>query len=243
MVPMNNTQAVKGTKMPDPFILTMDTSGAACQAVVSTGEDVVCAQSVPMGRGHGEVLVPMVEEVLQGAGIGYEQLERIGVTVGPGSFTGLRVGLAAARGFAATLNIPVVGIGTLEALALTDSLESSVSCDRAVALDARNGLVYGQRFTAEGAAMEPANVMADIVFAASLLPGMRLVGPAQSIIAALTRSANKPATLGTQVGFASPAALAQLAMRGDPSEKPKPLYLKSADAIPGKSAGLRAVTR
>lgn len=229
--------------MSDPFILTMDTSGAACQAVVSTGEDVVCARSVPMGRGHGEVLVPMVEEVLQGAGIDYERLERIGVTVGPGSFTGLRVGLAAARGFAATLNIAVVGIGTLEALALTDWLESSVKSERAVALDARNGLVYGQRFNADGAPMEPASVMADIVFAASLLPGMRIVGPAQSIIAALARSANKPTTLGTQVGFASPAALAQLAMHGDPSEKPKPLYLKSADAIPGKSAGLRAVTR
>lgn len=200
----------------------------------------MCARSAPMQRGHGEALVPMVEEALRGAGIGYEQLDRIGVTVGPGSFTGLRVGLAAARGFAATLNIPVVGIGTLEALALSDQLESGVMCGRAAALDARNGLVYGQRFAEDGSMMEPASVMADIVFAASIVPGMRIVGPAQAIIAALTRSAKKSVILGTKDGFPSPAALAQLAMRGDPSEKPKPLYLKNADAVPAKSAGLRA---
>lgn len=223
-----------------PFILTMDTTGSACQAVVSSGDAVLCARSLPMQRGHGEALVPMVEEALAGADIGYEQLDRIGVTVGPGSFTGLRVGLAAARGFSATLNIPVVGIGTLEALALTDQLESGVTCERAAALDARNGLVYGQRFSEDGSPMEPANVMADIVFAASVLPGMRLVGPAQAVIAALTRSARKPTTLGMREGVPSPASLAQLASQGDPSEKPKPLYLKSADAVPAKSAGLRA---
>jgi tRNA threonylcarbamoyl adenosine modification protein YeaZ len=221
----------------------MDTSGSACQAVVSAGEALVSVQSEAMGRGHGEALVPMVETALQDASVGYEQLDRIGVTVGPGSFTGLRVGLAAARGFAATLNIPVVGIGTLEALAVTDRLESGVDCARAVALDARNGLVYGQRFSADGIPMEPAGVMADIVFAASILPGMRVVGPAQAVLAALTRSANKDITLGTQVAFASPASLAQLAMHGDPSEKPKLLYLKNADAVPAKSAGLRAVTQ
>lgn len=226
--------------VPTPLILTMDTSGPACQVVVSTGETVVTAQSEAMARGHGEALVPMVEAALQDAGIGYEQLDCIGVTVGPGSFTGLRVGLAAARGFAATLNIPVVGIGTLEALAVSDHLESGVEGARAVALDARNGLVYGQRFSAEGAPMEPASAMADIVFAASLLPGMRIVGPAQPILAALARSANKTTMLGSQAPFASPASLAQLAMQGDPSEKPKPLYLKSADAVPAKSQGLRA---
>lgn len=192
-----------------------------------------------MQRGHGEALVPMVEEALSGAGIGYEDLGRIGVTVGPGSFTGLRVGLAAARGFAATLNIPVVGIGTLEALALTDRLESGVVGKRAIALDARNGLVYGQRFDENDVPMELPSVMADLVFAASLLPDTRLVGPLQAVISALTRSAGKSTTLGTQESVAAPAALAQLAMQGDPSEKPQPLYLKTADAVPSKSAGLR----
>lgn len=239
---MNVSPPLKKDGTTPPFILSMDTTSSACQAVISTGATVECARSAPMQRGHGEALVPMVEEVLRGAGIGYEQLDRIGVTVGPGSFTGLRVGLAAARGFSATLNIPVVGIGSLEALAVTDKIESGVDCERAVALDARNGLVYGQRFADDGTPMEPANVMADIVFAASVLRGMRLVGPAQAIIAALTRSANKPTTLGMLDGVPSAAALAQLALQGDPSEKPQPLYLKSADAVPAKSAGLRAAT-
>lgn len=239
---MNISQPFDGANTPAPLVLSMDTTGPACQAVVSAGDTVVCARSELMQRGHGEALVPMVEDVLRGAGIGYEHLDRIGVTVGPGSFTGLRVGLAAARGFSATLNIPVVGIGTLEALALTDQLESGVMCERAAALDARNGLVYGQRFTEDGTPMEPANVMADLVFAASVLPGMRLIGPAQPIIAALTRSANKTTTLGLRDGAPSAESLARLALKNDPSEKPKPLYLKSADAVPAKSAGLRAAT-
>lgn len=239
---MNISRPIGGSDEPPLFILSMDTTGNACQAVVSAGTMVLSARSEPMQRGHGEALIPMVEQVLEDAGIGYEQLQRIGVTVGPGSFTGLRVGLAAARGFSATLNIPVVGIGTLEALALTDALLSGVTCQRAAALDARNGLVYGQRFAEDGTPMEPANVMSDIVFAASVQPGMRLVGPVQAVIAALARSTHKPVTLGTNKAVPSAAALAELAWNGDPTERPKPLYLKNADAVPAKSAGLRLST-
>ncbi len=222
-----------------PLILSMDTAGPSCQAVVSASGTVLCARSSTMLRGHGEALVPMVESVLADADIGYEDLERIGVTIGPGSFTGMRVGLAAARGFSATLNIPVVGIGSLEAIALTDMLDSHVKTVRAAAIDARNGLVYGQRFDADGQPMESPGVMADIVFAASVPENARLVGPAVSIIAALARSAGKRVTLGSSAGVPTPEAMALLAARGDTTEKPKPLYLKPADAVAAKSAGLR----
>lgn len=221
------------------LILTLDTAGPACQAVVSDGPGIISAQSVAMLRGHGEALVPMIEQVLTDASITYDDLDRIGVTVGPGSFTGMRVGLAAARGYSATLNIPVVGIGTLEAMARSDQLESGINAVRCVAIDARNGLVYGQRFSADGVALEPANVMADLVFAASVTNGARLVGPATSIIAALARSAGKRITLGDPAQVPSAAALAELAAIGDVTEKPKPLYLKPADAIAAKPAGLR----
>ncbi len=221
------------------LILTLDTAGPACQAVVSDGPSVISAQSVAMLRGHGEALVPMIEQVLTDASITYDDLDRIGVTVGPGSFTGMRVGLAAARGYSATLNIPVVGIGTLEAMARSDQRASGINAVRCVAIDARNGLVYGQRFSADGVALEPANVMADLVFAASVTNGARLVGPATSIIAALARSAGKRITLGDTAQVPSAAALAELAAIGDVTEKPKPLYLKPADAIAAKPAGLR----
>lgn len=224
------------------FTLTIDTAGPACQAVVSVGPSIIAFESKAMQRGHGEELVPMVERVLAKASIGYEDLNRLGVTIGPGSFTGIRVGLAAARSFSATLNIPVVGIGTLEALALSDRLDHTSSAVRAVALDARNGLVYAQRFGAGGVPLEEPDVMADLVFSASLTGDVRLVGPAQPIIAALMRSAGKRMTLGQTSAVPSPQALADLAQSGKVGDKPTPLYLKSADAAPAKPAGLRART-
>jgi tRNA threonylcarbamoyladenosine biosynthesis protein TsaB len=219
--------------------LSIDTAGPACQAAVSDGTRVVSSRSVTMLRGHGEALIPMVEDVLGEAVITYEDLDRVGVTVGPGSFTGMRVGLAAARGFSATLNIPIVGIGTLEALAVTDRLARDVTAVRCVAIDARNGLVYGQRFDVDGTAMEQPSVMADLVFAASVPQGGRLVGPATPIIAALARSAGKHVTLGDTAQVPSAEALAKLAAASDVGEKPRPLYLKPADAIAAKPAGLR----
>lgn len=230
------------TPLPQPssnLILTIDTAGAACQAVVSDGSQILSSKTVTMLRGHGEALVPMMEDALGEAVIGYDDLDRLGVTIGPGSFTGMRVGLAAARGLSGTLKIPVVGIGTLEAMALSDRLASGLVVTRCVAIDARNGLVYGQRFDDQGAAMEPANVMADLVFAASVPTGARLVGPATAVIAALTRAAGKHVTLGEASQVPSPQALANLAASRDVSDPPKPLYLKPADAIAAKPAGLR----
>ncbi|MBO6675697.1 MAG: tRNA (adenosine(37)-N6)-threonylcarbamoyltransferase complex dimerization subunit type 1 TsaB [Rhizobiales bacterium] len=221
------------------LILSIDTAGPACQAVVSDGARVVSSRSMTMLRGHGEALIPMVEDGLGEAVITYEDLDRVAVTVGPGSFTGMRVGLAAARGFSATLNIPIVGIGTLEAMAVTDRLASDVAAVRCVAIDARNGLVYGQRFEIDGTAMEQPSVMADLVFAASVPQGGRLVGPATPIIAALARSAGKQVTLGDSAQVPSIEALAELAAASDAGEKPRPLYLKPADAIAAKPAGLR----
>jgi tRNA threonylcarbamoyladenosine biosynthesis protein TsaB len=234
---MNTIPAMPPTQ--SNLVLSIDTAGPACQAVVSDRSRIISGQSVTMLRGHGEALIPMIEQVLADALITYDDLDRIGVTVGPGSFTGMRVGLAAARGFSATLNIPVVGIGTLEAMARSDLLESDVDAVRCVAIDARNGLIYGQRFDANGVAIEPANVMADLVFAASVQNGARLVGPATSIIAALARSAGKRITLGNTADVPSTAALAELSATSDVTEKPKPLYLKPADAITAKPPGLR----
>ncbi|MFK7792855.1 MAG: tRNA (adenosine(37)-N6)-threonylcarbamoyltransferase complex dimerization subunit type 1 TsaB [Devosiaceae bacterium] len=234
----HGSEPIQGNQAP--ILLTLDTAGPACQVVVAAGASVLAQISTPMLRGHGEALVPMVEEALDQAGLTYESLDRIGVTIGPGSFTGMRVALAAARGFSATLNIPVIGIGTLQALAVTDVLESKSTAVRCVAIDARNGLVYGQRFKPDGSPMEDPAVMADLVFSTSVPEGARLVGSATPVIAALVRAANKSAILGTIHAVPSAQALVNLASVGDPKEKPKPLYLKAADAIAAQPAGLRA---
>lgn len=223
-----------------PLLLAVDTSGPACQAVVAEGSKILAGRSQPMLRGHGEALVPMVEAVLVDAGVDYESLDRLGTTIGPGSFTGIRIALSAARSFAATLNLPLVPIGTLEALALSDALESTLAVPRAVALDARNDQVYGQRFDAAGEALDEPASMADLAFIAAIEPESRLIGSAQPVLAALARASKKPVTLGLAEPVPRLAALAQLAAQGTPVAHPSPLYLKPADAVAAKPSGLRA---
>jgi tRNA threonylcarbamoyladenosine biosynthesis protein TsaB len=96
-----------------------------------------------MARGQSEALLPMVERVVKAAGIAMQDIDRIAVTVGPGSFTGLRIGIAAARGLALALARPAVGVSTLAAFA-APALVSGASLPVAGAIDARHGMVFFQ---------------------------------------------------------------------------------------------------
>ncbi|MCY4393897.1 MAG: tRNA (adenosine(37)-N6)-threonylcarbamoyltransferase complex dimerization subunit type 1 TsaB [Rhodospirillaceae bacterium] len=127
-------------------ILIFDTSGAACSAAVWAGDGVIAERYEAMPRGQAERLLPMVEETLAAAGIAFGQLDAVGVTRGPGAFTGLRIGLAAARGMALALEIPAIGITTFEALAV----RAPAGC--AVAIDTRRNDFFCQCFGPGGAA-------------------------------------------------------------------------------------------
>src|SRR3982751_3097860 len=99
------------------IVLGLDTCLSSCSVAVLEGERVLGTAREVMARGHQERLAPMAQSVMADAGLAFDRLERIGVTVGPGSFTGLRVGIAFAKGLALALDIPAAGVGTLEALA------------------------------------------------------------------------------------------------------------------------------
>ena len=99
------------------ILLALDTCLGACSAAIVDGAQVVASVSEPMTRGHQERLAPMARDLMAEGGLAFTRLDRIGVTIGPGSFTGLRVGLAFAKGLALALDRPCVGVGTLEALA------------------------------------------------------------------------------------------------------------------------------
>src|ERR1700744_6532990 len=99
------------------IVLGLDTCLNVCSVAVLDGERVLASAREVMARGHQERLAPMARDVVAEAGIGFAALEGIAATVGPGSFTGLRVGVAFAKGLALALDKPTVGIGTLEALA------------------------------------------------------------------------------------------------------------------------------
>src|SRR3569832_1939804 len=96
------------------LILAFDTSIAACSVALIRDAAILAATREVMDRGQAEALMPMIERVMESARASYRDLDRIAVTTGPGSFTGVRVGLAAARGLGLASEKPIVGVLTTE---------------------------------------------------------------------------------------------------------------------------------
>ena len=138
-------------------VLAIDTALAACSAAVLDTEHggIVASESLPMARGHAEALMPLVKRVMERAGIAFSDIDRIAVTTGPGSFTGLRVGIAAARGIALAADKPAVGLSTLAAYA-APHMAADDSFPVVAVIDARHGHVYLQVFSAGGRTLHDA---------------------------------------------------------------------------------------
>lgn len=140
------------------MILVIDTSGPVCAAGIfdAGGKVLVAAKSETLGKGHAERLIPMIDELLSESGLSLKDMTRVGVTVGPGSFTGIRVGVAAARGFALSLGIPAVGITTLQVVA-EQVLEIDPPAPVVAAIDAGRAEIFAQAFLPGGVVLtEPA---------------------------------------------------------------------------------------
>ncbi len=132
-------------------VLAIDTALEACAAAVLDTERrrVAAQESQPMVRGHAEALMPLIERVMRAAAVDFAELDRIAVTIGPGSFTGLRVGIAAARGIALAADKPAVGLSTLAAFA-APLIAADDGVPVVAAIDARHEHVYLQVFGAGG---------------------------------------------------------------------------------------------
>jgi tRNA threonylcarbamoyladenosine biosynthesis protein TsaB len=176
-----------------------------------------------MERGHQERLAPMAAEVMAQAGLTFADLGRIAVTIGPGSFTGLRVGLAFAKGLHLASGAPLAGIGTLAALAASGKAGGVL----AGVIDARRGLVYVQAF-ADGAPLgEPEAVPIEDAARQLDSGAIQLVGPG----AALLREALPNASI-LKLPAPDIAALGRLADVAAPEPDLRPLYLRAVDARP-----------
>ncbi|MBL28004.1 MAG: tRNA (adenosine(37)-N6)-threonylcarbamoyltransferase complex dimerization subunit type 1 TsaB [Rhodospirillaceae bacterium] len=216
-------------------ILAFDTATAACSAAVMAGGRIVAHRFELREAGHAEHLMPMVEAVMEEAGLGYRDLDRIAVTVGPGTFTGLRIGLAAARGLAIAADIPVLGVSTLETLAAT-AFDMAMKSGATViaAIDARRGEVYAQAFEADGnPASSPA--VLSLADAAALAAGKDtvLVGTGATLLAPLIEAAGGTARCGEGPGLPDAGVLAEIAARRaivPGVAPPAPLYLRAPDA-------------
>jgi tRNA threonylcarbamoyladenosine biosynthesis protein TsaB len=216
-------------------ILAVDTALGACSAALLEENRVLARGFAAMERGHAEALAPMVKEVMCEAHLAFQALDRLAVTVGPGTFTGQRVGLAFMRGLRVALDKPLVGVTSLAAMAAQARAETGVACAAAIH-EARRGEVYievlGDYLSAR---------LLTFTEACSALSRLRgrivLAGTA----AVRTAEALQPSGLETQVcDIVVPDAIwvARLAARMEPGESPpRPLYLRAPDAkLPAKRA-------
>lgn len=128
-------------------ILAIDSSARAASAAVCEGERVLCESYADVGLTHSETLLPMLDAMLRSAAIPLQQIDRIAVSVGPGSFTGLRIGIAAVKGLAYPSGIPCIGVSTLEGLAYNLAGFDCIAC---CAMDARCKQVYTACFDISG---------------------------------------------------------------------------------------------
>ena len=217
-------------------VMVIDTALGACVAGVFTGDAdaappyALGVRAEVMAKGHQERLGGLARDAAAEAG-GFAGIDRIGVTVGPGSFTGLRVGLAFALGLGAALDRPVVGVSTLDALAASVPAKGMV----AAVIDARRGQVYARLFR-DGAPLGeaealPLEIARDRILTAAGDARSTLIGSGAALLAEtfpeLAGAALPPLPAPT------PEAMAALTLAADPATSPpQPLYLRAPDATP-----------
>ncbi len=159
-------------------LLALDTATEACSVALWVDGAVAMAQRRLMVRGHAEALMPMVAAVMAECGLAYGDIDAFAVTRGPGAFTGLRIGLAAARGLALAAERPLIGLTTLEVLAASVPVARRGQSLMA-AIDARRDEIYGQVFATDLTPLgEPAARSADALAAEPWVPPLQVVGTA-----------------------------------------------------------------
>ena len=217
------------------LVLAIDTALDACAAcVLDTDENrLVAHESLPMKRGHAEALMPLIARVMDATGIAFTSLDRIAATTGPGSFTGLRVGLSAARGIALAANKPAVGVTTLMAYpapVVGENREAPVIS----AIDARHDHVYFQAVGGDGSTLIPPQVAPiEEALAASRFGAPHLVGNAARLLADRWPAHAPPPIAVDPQAAPDIAWVAWLAAAVDPdAAPPRPTYLRAPDAKP-----------
>lgn len=189
--------------MTNPVALAIDTSRERLQLALLLADGHLDPDVTDIAKGHAEIIMEKIGTLLSRNGLDYSGIDRVAVTTGPGSFTGLRIGLSVARGLGLALDIPVLGIPTLLAISLGHQGQSEII------LDAGRSEAYVQRFCAPGVAVDKP-VLADL--------GHSL------------QAASRAAPDDWRVDI---AAMARFAAKADPEKfPPAPVYIRPADAKP-----------
>jgi len=219
------------------LLLAVDTAGPNCAVALAASRGgaprILASTSERVDRGHAEHLMPMIAATLARASLSYSDLDRIAVTTGPGSFTGVRVGIATARALALALDIPAVGVGSLAALA-SAVLQKHTKGTAVAALDAKRGEIYARvQDIASGAVLVEAAAMRVDDIAATLSDAERPVwlcgSGAPRLAAAL---ADPEAGVADELDAPEIFAVALLGFRAGGDAAPVPVYARGADAKP-----------
>ncbi len=222
-------------------IIAIDTALAACSAAVldTAYGGIIASESLPMIRGHAEALMPLLHRVMEEADLTFADIDRIAVTTGPGSFTGLRVGIAAARGIALAADKPIVGLSTLSAYA-APHMAADDRFPVVAAIDARHAHVYLQVFAPGGRTLTPPRLapLGEAVHAAAAASACIVGSAAQTVAAALTDADAAPALIDARPApdIAWVARVGAVVQEGQ--SPPKPQYLRAPDAQPQNAAQL-----
>lgn len=219
-------------------VLGLDSATEACSTAVLVNGVTTARRFEGLQRGHAEILMPLVQAVMAEAGLRFDQLDLIATTIGPGGFTGLRIGLASARALALAANVPLIGVSTLEAVARAQSMtEGSLL----VALDTKRADVYLQIFDVQGAPQSPPKALMPGKISAILPNGpLTVAGNAGAIVLQTLQDRQPPPRLAAGPDLPDAAIVASIGserFRAHPDATlapPSPLYLRPPDAqLPG----------
>ncbi len=216
-------------------ILAFDTSAGACSAAVRSDGETLAERYEERARGQAEILMPMVGEVISAAGLAYTDLDLIATTVGPGSFTGMRIGIAAARAMSLAAGIPVLGLTTLEVVAAgIDGTETGphpvLAC-----VESKREDIYAQLFGADGEPKtEPmAATPTTLAAGSSIDGGLILAGSASAPMAAALDDAGRDFRMADGPAEPQAAVAARMAEErwtpGVSLAPLAPLYLRPPD--------------
>jgi tRNA threonylcarbamoyladenosine biosynthesis protein TsaB len=212
-------------------ILAIDTALGAASACVFDGDtsELLAHETLWMARGHDQTVMPLIDRVVTAAGCGIRALERVAVTVGPGSFTGIRVGVSAARAIGLALGVPVVGVSTLAAYAAPVVLDWSDGVV-AAAIDARHDRIYVAAFANGRPIVTPRVATAREAVRAMGSGPLRLTGSGATVLAIEAWATGAVAEVIDDSGAPDISYVARLGLAADPQgAPPRPLYLKAPD--------------
>jgi tRNA threonylcarbamoyladenosine biosynthesis protein TsaB len=217
-------------------LLALDTSARACSAAVWC-DGAFVEHAEPMVRGHAEALLPMILHVMRQADVQFSDLDALAVSVGPGAFTGLRVGIAAARGIALAAGLSCLGVSTLELFADGVDWVQVGSAKVLVTLDTKRDDFYTQLFAASRPLSTPAIESLSSLAATFSGDTLLLTGDASETVAAGLATADVDVEVLADSGSPLARRVAVLAAARwesgiRPQFPPSPAYLRSAAAAP-----------